>query len=92
MKVVLGISFLSLSNENIEIVELGKFSWRSYSAAKALITTSRIEYINKREFTKSALVKTQRLCCIFCSSGSYCRCQDDDLSFTSSLASFFIVK
>ncbi len=54
MKVVLGMLFLSLSNPDIEFAELGKLTWRTYTAAKALPTTSWVELINKREFTRAA--------------------------------------
>ena len=55
MKIVLEILFLALSNTNIEFIKLEKLSWRFYIAAKALSTNSRIELINKREFTRTAL-------------------------------------
>ncbi len=40
MEVVLGMLFLSLSNANVEFAELGKLTWRTYTAAEALPTTS----------------------------------------------------
>ncbi len=55
MEVVLGMPFLSLSNANVKFAELGKLTWRTYTAAKALPTTSRVELINKREFARAAL-------------------------------------
>ncbi len=55
MEVVLGMPFLSLSNADIEFAELGKLTWRSYTAAKALPTTSQVELIDKREFAKAVL-------------------------------------
>ncbi len=55
MEVVLGMPFLSLSNADVKFAELGKLIWRSYTAAKALLTTSRVELIDKREFAKVAL-------------------------------------
>ncbi len=55
MEVVLGIPFLSLSNADVEFAELGKLTWRSYTAAETLPTTSRVELIDKREFGKAAI-------------------------------------
>ena len=55
MEVVLGMPFLALRNADGEFTELGKLTWRSYSAAEALPSTSRVELINKREFAKAAL-------------------------------------
>ncbi len=55
MEVVLEMSFLSLSNADVEFAELGKLTWRFYIAAEALPTTSRVELIDKREFAKVAL-------------------------------------
>ncbi len=55
MEVVLEMPFLSLSNADVEFAELGKLTWRSYIAADALPTTSWVELIDKREFTKAAL-------------------------------------
>ncbi len=57
MEVVLGMLFLSLSNADIEFAELGKFTWRTYTAAEALPTTSRFKLIDKREFVRAALDK-----------------------------------
>ncbi len=55
MKVVLGMPFLSFSNANVEFAELGQLTWRSYTAAEVLPTTSRVKLIDKREFAKAAL-------------------------------------
>ena len=54
MKVVLGMPFLTISNANIQFAAK-KLTWRSYTAAKALPTTKRIELIDKKEFAKAAL-------------------------------------
>ena len=56
MEVVLGMSFLILSNTNIQF-DTESFTWRSYSTAKALPTTRRVELIDKRHFAKAALDK-----------------------------------
>ena len=53
-KVVLGMPFLTLKNANVQFVEK-KLTWRSYTTAKALPTTKRVELINKKKFVKTAL-------------------------------------
>ncbi len=55
MEVVLGMPFISLGNADVEFAELGKLTWRSYIVAKALPTTSWVEFIDKREFVKVVL-------------------------------------
>ncbi len=54
---VLGISFLSLNNINVEFVKLGKLTWKLYTVAEALPTTSWVKLISKREFALAALNK-----------------------------------
>ncbi len=54
MEVVLEMLFLALSNADSQF-GAEKLTWRSYTTAKALPTTSRVELINKREFAKVAL-------------------------------------
>lgn len=44
--------FLSFSNANIKFAELRKLTWRLYTLAEALPTTSRITLIGKKEFVK----------------------------------------
>lgn len=46
--------FLTLSDADIRFVE-AELVWRSYTTAKGLPTTQRIELINKREFAAAAL-------------------------------------
>ena len=53
-EVVLGMPFLTLSNADVQFVEK-ELTWRSYTTAKALPTTKRVELINKKEFAKAAL-------------------------------------
>ncbi len=55
MEVVLGMPFLSFNNTDVEFVELKKLTWRSYTTVEALLTTSRMELIDKREFAKAAM-------------------------------------
>ena len=54
MEVVLGISFLALSNADIQF-DTKSFTWRLYNTAEALPTTRRVEHIDKHEFAKVAL-------------------------------------
>ena len=53
-EVVLGMPFLTLSNADVQFVKK-ELTWRSYTTAKALQTTKRVELINKKEFAKAAL-------------------------------------
>ena len=57
IEVVLGIPFLALSNANVEFVEVGKLTWRLYTAVEALPTKNRVELIDKRKFAKTVLDK-----------------------------------
>ena len=54
MEVVLRISFLALSNVNIQFDTIS-FTWRTYGTGKALPITRRVELINKHNFAKVAL-------------------------------------
>ncbi len=56
MEMVPGILFLAFSNADFQF-GAEKLIWRSYTAAKVLPITSRVELINKREFAKAALDK-----------------------------------
>lgn len=56
MEIVLGMPFLTLSNVDIQFAE-GELTWRSYTIAEALPTTSRVEFIDKKEFAKAVLDK-----------------------------------
>ncbi len=60
MEVVLGMPFLSLSNADVKFAELGKLTWRTYTAAEALLTTSRVKLIDKREFARATQDKIWR--------------------------------
>ena len=55
---------LALSNADIQF-DTKSFTWRSYSAAKALPTTRRVELINKHEFAKPALDKNSETFVIY---------------------------
>ncbi len=54
IEVVLGMPFLAFSNANFQF-GAEKLIWRSYTAAEALLTTSRVEFMDKMEFAKAAL-------------------------------------
>ena len=53
-EMVLGLLFLTLSNVKDQFVEK-ELIWRSYTTAKALLTTKRVELIDKKEFANAAL-------------------------------------
>ena len=54
MKVVLSMPFLTFNNADVRFVEK-ELTWRSYTTAKALPTTKRIELINEKEFANAVL-------------------------------------
>ena len=54
MEVVPQMSFLTLSNANIQFARK-ELTWRSYTTAEALLTTKQIELLDKKEFAKAAL-------------------------------------
>ncbi len=55
-----GMPFLSLNNVDVKYAELGKLTWRSYIVAEALLITSWVEFINKKEITKAALDRNSK--------------------------------
>ncbi len=54
MEVILGMLFLALSNADLQF-SAEKFTWRTYTAAETLPTTSQMELIDKRKFAKAAM-------------------------------------
>ena len=54
LEVILGMLFLALSKTNIRFAEQ-KLVWRTYTAAKALPTTRKMEIIDKSEFAAATL-------------------------------------
>lgn len=54
------MSFLSLSNADIEFVRSDILSWRSYDGAEVPSTTSRVQLIDKHEFAKAALDESSK--------------------------------
>ncbi len=60
IEVVLEMSFLSLGNIDIKFAELEKLTWRSYTIAEALPTTSWVKLIDKSEFAKAARDKNSK--------------------------------
>ena len=57
--VVLGMLFLTLSNADIQFNKK-EFTWKSYSTAKAMLTTKQVELIDKKKFVKVALDKNSK--------------------------------
>ncbi len=56
IEVVLGMFFLALSNTKFQF-GTKKLIWRSYTTAEALLTTSWVKLIDKKEFGKAVLNK-----------------------------------
>ena len=54
MVVVLGMPFLTLSNVDIQFAEK-ELTWRIYTTKDPLLTTRRVELIDKKVFAKAAL-------------------------------------
>ena len=54
LEVVLGMPFFTLSKADVWFAEQD-LVWRTYTAAKALLMTKRVEIINKREFAAAEL-------------------------------------
>ena len=54
VEMILGMSFLILSNANVLFSEW-ELTWKSYTAIETLLTTKRVEIINKKVFAKTAL-------------------------------------
>lgn len=54
MEMVLKMLFLALSNVNFQF-SVKDHIWRTYTIAKALPTTNRVELIDKKEFAATAL-------------------------------------
>lgn len=52
---VLNMPFLSLNNANIKFVKLEKFTYMTYTIAKALSTTYWVQLIDKKEFAKMTI-------------------------------------
>ena len=54
MDIVFGMLFLTLSNANIRFAE-GELTWKTFTAAEALLITKRVQIIDWKEFAKAAL-------------------------------------
>lgn len=59
MEVILKMFFLSLSSAAV-LFDDKKLIWKSYSTGKVLLITSKIKFIDKREFTRTALNKNSK--------------------------------
>ena len=57
---VLGISFFTFSNANVQFVEKEELIWRFYTNAKVLSISKWIKLINEKEFAKTALDKNSK--------------------------------
>ena len=54
VEMVLGMLFLTLNNADIQIAKK-KLIWKSYTIAKVLLITKRVELIDKKKFAIVAL-------------------------------------
>lgn len=52
IEVVLEMSFLSLSNANIHF-DAKELTWKTYTIVEAMLTSSRVELIDKHDFVKA---------------------------------------
>ena len=66
-EVVLGMLFLTLSNADVQFVEK-ELTWRTYTTAKSLPTTKRVELINKKEFVKAVLDENSKTFVVYVTS------------------------
>ena len=60
MKMILGMLFLCFSNTDFYF-GTWELTWKSYTATEALLTTRRMELIDKKEFAKAALNKNLKI-------------------------------
>ena len=67
MKVVLGMSFLTFSNADVQFARK-KLTWRTYTTEKALPTTRQVEIINQKKFAKAALDENVKVFVVYVSS------------------------
>lgn len=65
LEMLLGMFFLSLGNTNVKFAKLGKLTLRSHNIVKALLTTGRVEFIDKREFAKTDLNENTEIFVIY---------------------------
>lgn len=56
LQIVLEIPFIFFNNANVSFLRK-KLSWRSYTAAEALLITKLVEVIDKKKFAKEVLDK-----------------------------------
>ena len=64
---ILGMSFLIFSNVDVQFTQ-EELTWRSYTIAKALPTTKRVELINKKKFAKAALDENSKTFVVYMAS------------------------
>lgn len=50
IEIILGISFISISNTNVQFSDVKKFTKKNYTVAKALANTKQVEFVSRREF------------------------------------------
>lgn len=65
IKIVLEMLFLALNNTNVQFTKLEKLTWRFYTTAKALPTTSLVKLIDKRKFAKVVLDENSKTLVVY---------------------------
>ena len=64
LEMVSKMLFLTLSKADVRFAKR-EFVWRTYTAAEALLTTKRVEIINKREFAAVALNRDDKIFVVY---------------------------
>ena len=67
MKMVLGMSFLTLGNADVQFAKK-KLTWRTYITKNALLTIYQVEIIDQKKFAKAALDENVRAFAVYVSS------------------------
>ena len=57
--------FLALGNADSKFTELEKLTWKLYMAVRVVLTTSWVEFIDKKEFAKTALNKNSEIFLVY---------------------------
>ena len=64
LEIVSEMLFLTFSKANVRFAKR-EFVWRTYMAAETLLTTKRVEIINKREFAAVALNRDDKIFVVY---------------------------
>lgn len=92
IEIILEISFFYFSNIDIEFVELEKLTQRSYTAIEVVLTTNRVEVIDKENLLNWPWIKTRRLSSCMLRLWKLPRLPGWQFIFISSSANCFVVE